>query len=108
MFNKNKQHPFIEYDETVTEDVMVEDEVMDAPVESENDEGLPPVCGVVCDCPKLNVRKAPSTDAGIVCTIARDTNVVIDRSKSNDEWYFVCTETGVEGFCMTKYISVRL
>lgn len=46
------------------------------------------VIGVVTDCLKLNIREKPSKD-------------------SNDDWYAVCTATGIEGFCMKKFVAVR-
>lgn len=64
------------------------------------------VTGKVVDCSKLNVRRAPSLNATVVCEIARGAAVVIDEAKSNAEWYSVCTEAGVNGFCMKKYIAI--
>lgn len=66
-----------------------------------------PVVGVVVDCKKLNVREEADVLAGIVCEIAVDTKVEIDEAGSTDEFYKVALATGVEGFCMKKYISVR-
>lgn len=65
-----------------------------------------PLVGVVTDCAKLNVRRAPSKNATVVCEIACDATVIIDEDKSNAEWYSVCTEAGVNGFCMKKYITL--
>ena len=31
----------------------------------------------------------------------------IDMGDSNDDWYAVCTATGIEGFCMKKFVAVR-
>lgn len=31
----------------------------------------------------------------------------IDMGSSNDGWYAVCTATGIEGFCMKKFVAVR-
>lgn len=60
--------------------------------------------GKVVDCKKLNVRPAPFTTAEPLCTIPVGAPVTIDLNKSTDEWYAVCTEAGVEGYCMQKYI----
>ena len=70
------------------------------------EEAAPVVRGVVVDCHKLNVRRAPSVNATVLCKIASDTEVVIDESKSKNDWYSVCTEAGIEGFCMKKYIAI--
>ena len=67
----------------------------------------PEVTGVVVNCAKLNMRVAPSADAEILCTIDRNTEVVIDESESTDEFYAACTPAGMEGYCMRKYIEVN-
>ena len=66
----------------------------------------PIIKGVVTGCYKLNVRRAPSANATVICEIPRDAVVIINEKKSKGEWYSVCTEAGIEGFCMKKYISV--
>lgn len=33
-------------------------------------------------------------------------NVIIDIDRSNEKYYYVITETSIEGFCMRKYIEV--
>lgn len=63
--------------------------------------------GVVTDCLKLRVRKQPNTTAGVICEIDALSEVQIDKTKSTEEFYKVCTETGVEGYCMKKYIAVK-
>lgn len=73
---------------------------------AEVEEVPPVVTGKVTDCSKLNVRRAPSVNATVVCEIARNAVVAIDESKSNAEWYSVCTAAGVTGFCMKKYITI--
>ena len=63
--------------------------------------------GIVAGCKKLNVRKAPSATAPIVCTIPVDTEVEILVDESTDEFYYVCTASGIEGFCMKQYITIE-
>lgn len=63
--------------------------------------------GIVADCRKLNVRKAPAANAPIVCTIPVDTEVEILVEESTDEFYYVYTASGVEGFCMRDYIAIN-
>lgn len=63
--------------------------------------------GVVTNCVRLNVRKAPSSSAEIVCTIPRGTEVVILEDESTDEFYKVYTASGVDGFCMKQYVAVE-
>lgn len=64
------------------------------------------IFGVVTDCAKLNVRKAPDVTAPIICTIPRNAEVEVLFEESTDEFYKVLTASGVEGFCMAKYIAI--
>lgn len=65
------------------------------------------ITGIVVDCAKLNVRKLPFTSADVRCVIKMGDKVVIDKDGSTDLFYKVCTATGVEGYCMCKYIEIR-
>lgn len=58
------------------------------------------------NCNGLNVRAKASTDSEVLTVIHQDDEVVIDSEASTDEWYAVCTATGVSGFCMKQYITV--
>ena len=66
-----------------------------------------PIDGRVTDCLKLNVRKEPSLEAGILCEVPLNAKLAIIPETSNEEWYNVVTETGVSGFCMAKYVNVN-
>ena len=63
--------------------------------------------GVVTNCNKLNVREEPSLEAGIICEVDSQTELMIDERESTDEFYKVFTASGLEGFCMKKFISVQ-
>jgi uncharacterized protein YgiM (DUF1202 family) len=63
--------------------------------------------GVVIGCAKLNVREHPSTESTVLCTVPASSEVRVVANEKHDEWYHVFTETGVEGYCMKKYISVE-
>lgn len=65
-----------------------------------------PINGVVSDCDQLYVRSEASTDSEPLGVINCDTKVQIYESESTDDFYSVCTETGLEGFCMKKFISI--
>lgn len=65
------------------------------------------VFGVITDCLKLNVRKEPKIDADVLTIIPALSNVQVDVEASTDEFYKVCTETGIEGFCMKKYVALK-
>ena len=55
---------------------------------------------------KLNVRKAPIVGAPIATEIKNGSMVEINLAESTEEFYKVCTEKGVEGFCMKKFIKL--
>lgn len=63
--------------------------------------------GVVVDCNSLNVRAYPDRKAEVVSIIMADTEVQVNVTDSYDEWYHVFTATGLDGFCMKKYITVK-
>lgn len=63
--------------------------------------------GFVTDCEKLNVRKKPNIDSEVLFELPRLTEVVIDETKSTEEFYKICEVSGMEGFCMKRYISVQ-
>ena len=63
--------------------------------------------GVVVDCVKLNVRKSPAADATILAEIPVGTKVQIIDKESTKDFYHVWTATGIDGFCMKKFIKVN-
>ena len=62
--------------------------------------------GKVSNCKKLNVRKLPSRDAGIVSELVEGSEVMIDEKESTALFYKIYTEHGIEGFCMKQFIKV--
>lgn len=67
-----------------------------------------PVEGTVVDCVKLNVRVRPISGANVTGTIDAGTKVEIITEKSTADWFYVCIATGLEGYCMRKYIKSDL
>ena len=67
---------------------------------------VPKNLGKVVGCVKLNVREEPSTKASVVFEITVGSMVFIDETCSTDEFYKICTEHGVEGYCMKKFIEI--
>ena len=63
-----------------------------------------PKIGRVFGCTSLNVRKAPKTNAMVICTINCHAEVEIDELESTDDFYKICTASGIEGYCMKKFI----
>lgn len=78
------------------------------PVENESAvEITKPKTGVVANCLRLNVRKEPKSDGSIICTIECLTEVTIDEKESTNDFYKICTVSGIEGFCMKKFIAIQ-
>ena len=65
-----------------------------------------PKKGVVTDCLKLNVRKEPNSEAEVIGQITAATKLVVYENESEDEFYKICTYSGIEGYCMKKFISI--
>ena len=65
------------------------------------------ITGIVIDCKILRVRNAPGLDSDIICEIEAGSIVEIDEVNSTEEFYKVCTETGIDGYCMKKFIKVE-
>ena len=62
--------------------------------------------GTVINCFRLNVRANPCANANVVCTIDSGSTVMIDESGTTENFYKVCTEVGVEGYCMKQFIDI--
>lgn len=65
-----------------------------------------PKAGIVTDCLKLNVREKPDKDSDIVCEITASTELVIYEEESTEEFYKICTYSGIDGYCMKKFITI--
>ncbi len=66
------------------------------------------VDGVVAHCAKLNVRSQPDISADVVCILDAASEIAINVNESTSEWFKVCTATGVEGYCMRKFVDAHL
>lgn len=64
--------------------------------------------GHVAGCAKLNVRADASLFADVVCTLDVMSEIMIDVNKSTKDWLYICTATGIEGYCMKKFVDARL
>lgn len=62
--------------------------------------------GVVTGCAKLNIREAPSITSKVVCVVAENSALLIEEDNPDSDWYNVYTETGFNGYCMKKYVSI--
>ena len=63
--------------------------------------------GNVTGCGKLNVRKRPAIDAAIACVLDCFAEVTVYEAESTDEFYKICTASGVEGYCMKQFIKIQ-
>jgi hypothetical protein len=52
----------------------------------------------------LNIRKGPSTEEAITGKAKRHEMVTLVR-KENDQWWFIKTDDGEEGYCFTQYLT---
>ena len=66
------------------------------------------VKGTVAHCSKLNVREKPVVNSEIVCVLNVTSEIEIDVEKSTENWFYVRSATGAEGYCMKEYIDARL
>lgn len=100
MYDEAKEDVKIETESFVEEasaevETVIEETVVEAPAPEFKK-------GVVTNCTKLNVRKAPKTNAEIIGTL--DVNATVTIYDEVGEFYKVgpCDE-----YCMKKYISVK-
>lgn len=100
------------YDKTETveqvENPIDETPIDETPIETEPAEPAKsePIEGTV-GCEKLYVRSDATVDSEPVGVINRDSKVFVYEDESTEEFYKVCTATGLEGYCMKKFISVQ-
>lgn len=74
--------------------------------DNQQDEECDVKIGIVTNCKKLNIRKEPKPDAAIIGNVDCQTELMIDETESTDDFYKICTATGIEGFCMRKFVTV--
>lgn len=55
----------------------------------------------------LNIRKEPSTNAEVIGIVRVLDELRINEKNSTDEWFAVCTASGVEGYCMKKFVDIN-
>lgn len=66
------------------------------------------VTGTVVNCAKLNVRVKADVASNVVCILDAASEIEINVAKSTKDWVSVCTATGIEGYCMRKFINADL
>ena len=85
------------------------DEIIPQPSEIEElveETPEPMIEGMVTGCDQMYVRSEASIDSEPLGIIKRDAILRIYESESTNDFYSVCTETGLTGFCVKKFISI--
>lgn len=59
---------------------------------------------VITQSSSLNIRKAPGTDEDIVGKVARGETLTL-LEKTNNNWWYIKTNDGVEGYCYASYLE---
>lgn len=62
--------------------------------------------GKIHGCKKLRVRKLPNPGSEIISELIEGVEVMIDGKSSTSTFYKICTEHGIEGYCMKDYIKI--
>lgn len=75
-------------------------------IEPAEPEVVEPKNGVVANCVKLNIRKEPDAKAEILGVIPAPSTLVVYEEESTEDFYKVCTFSGIEGYCMKQYINL--
>lgn len=58
------------------------------------------------NCKKLYIRSEADVESEALRILAGGTRVLVYPATSTDEFYHVCTENGLEGFCMKQFITL--
>lgn len=103
---KNNNKMYDSEDAQVTPEEVIEpiDEVIEQPVVETEPET---VTGIVVNCAKLNVREQMNANSAILCVLPVSSEVKVITNEVHDDWCHVFTTSGVDGFCMKKYISIK-
>ena len=106
-FSNNSNKPVPDQVEPVKEVEDVDTNQIDAPVqEVKIVEPVKEVKGVVVNCARLNVRKDPEPKAEILCAVDANSELMIDKANSTEDFYKVYTAAGIEGYCVKYFIAI--
>ena len=65
------------------------------------------IIGTVIGCVRLNVRKEPDENADVVDIVPVDAELNVDSNGGNEQFYFVRTPDGIDGYCMKKFVDIK-
>ena len=94
-------------DQNLTDTEPVQNGNADLSENSDAAEEKPVKVGTVTGCSRLNIRQGPNIKSPILGEVTVLSELKIDESESTKEWFKVCTEKGVDGYCMKKYVSLN-
>lgn len=63
--------------------------------------------GVVVNCLWAPIHEKSNNQSDLVCQISCLSEVTVLLNKTIDEFYFVQTPSGDEGYCLKEYIALR-
>lgn len=94
------------------EQVISHEEIVEAPAEIPVEKPVvekkpKKVKGTVIGCNKLNVREQMNIKSAVLCVLPVSSEVKVIADEVHDDWYHVFTTSGVEGYCMKQYISIK-
>lgn len=104
-YNKMYDPEAVEHFDEVVEEVaeMIEPVVVEPEPEPE-----PVVAVGKIECKnKLNLRAEPYADANVVKELNKGAEVMVYVDESTADFYKVCTESGLEGYCMKKFVVLQ-
>ena len=105
MSTKNNVKPVTELPVETVEETEVAAEVVEEVTKAAEEPSN--ITGVVVNCVSLNVRSSGEIADNILAVIPAGTILNLNQKESTSEWIKVKTESGVEGFCLRKYIGIR-
>ena len=84
------------------------EEIAEAPVTMEESNIINDKFAVVSGCTELRLREAPRTDAEVITMLPEGTELeLLANENMIGDFVKVCTSSGVEGFCMEKYLTYK-
>ena len=95
-----------EMEEEIAEVNEMEEEMIEESEAVEETKEENTLVGYVSGCTKLNIREEAYPGAKVLCIVPEKAVLLIDASESTTEWYKIYTESGMEGYCMKKFVTV--
>lgn len=101
----NKSNDFVKEEEVPNDEIF--DVVEDIEVEEEIEDVSSDLIEAKVSAEKIYLRQGPGKDKKDIAVLNRGEELLVDLIKSTDEWFNVCTVTGVEGFVMKSLVTTE-